>query len=119
MENKETGKPEEKVLRQEEFRVDCPRKIVVGDPLYFEEYSGERLRRLTAYYAPPRYFEARVILTETEFADFPGEKVCGLSIYMAPKETRGKGHAASRQHCRKSGVRGDVGIHPAVDCDAA
>lgn len=87
MENKETGKPEEKVLRQEEFRVDCPRKIVVGDPLYFEEYSGERLRRLTAYYAPPWYFEARVILTEAEFADFPGEKVCGLSIYMAPKET--------------------------------
>lgn len=27
MENKETGKPEEKILRQEEFKVDCPRKI--------------------------------------------------------------------------------------------
>lgn len=24
MENKETGKPEEKILRQEEFKVDCP-----------------------------------------------------------------------------------------------
>ncbi len=87
MENMENENPETTSLRQEEFKVDCPRKIVVGDPLYFEEYSGERLRRLTAYYAPPWYFEARVILTETEFADFPGEKVCGLSIYMAPKET--------------------------------
>ena len=39
MENRETGKPEEKVLRQEEFRVNCPRRIVVGDPSYFEEFS--------------------------------------------------------------------------------
>ncbi len=87
MENMENENPGTTSLRQEEFRVDCPRKIVVGDPLYFEEYSGERMRRLKAYYAPPWYFEAGVILTEAEFADFPGEKVCGLSIYMAPKET--------------------------------
>lgn len=87
MENKKTEKPEEKILRQEEFRVDCPRRIVVGDPSYFEEFSGERLKRLTANYAPPRFFEARVLLTEVEFAEFPGEKVCGLSVYMAPKET--------------------------------
>lgn len=87
MENKETGKPEEKVLRQEEFRVDCPRRIVVGDPSYFEEFSGERLKRLTASYTPPRFFEARVLLTEVEFSDFPGEKLCGMSVYMAPKET--------------------------------
>lgn len=87
MENKETGKPEEKVLRQEEFRVDCPRRIVVGDPSYFEEFSGERLKRLTASYTPPRFFEARVLLTEVEYSDFPGEKLCGMSVYMAPKET--------------------------------
>lgn len=87
MENKKMEKTEEKILRQEEFRVDCPRRIVVGDPSYFEEFSGERLKRLTANYAPPRFFEARVILTEVEFAEFPGEKVCGLSVYMAPKET--------------------------------
>lgn len=48
MENKKMEKPEEKILRQEEFRVDCPRRIVVGDPSYFEEFSGERLKRLTA-----------------------------------------------------------------------
>lgn len=87
MENKEIGKPKEKILRQEGFKVDCPRRIVVGDPSYFEEFSGERLKRLTAYYAPPRFFEARVLLTEVEFSDFPGEKVCGMSVYMAPKET--------------------------------
>lgn len=87
MKNKETEEPKEKILRQEEFRVDCPRKIVVGDPAYFEEFSGERLKRLTANYAPPRFFEARVLLTEVEFSDFPGEKVCGLSVYMAPKKT--------------------------------
>lgn len=64
MKNKETEEPKEKILRQEEFRVDCPRRIVVGDPSYFEEYSGERLKRLTANYAPTRFFEARVIIDE-------------------------------------------------------
>ena len=86
MENKENIKPDTTCLRQEEFRVDCPRKIVVGDPSYFEEFSGERLKRLTASYTPPGFFEARVVLTEVEFSDFPGEKMCGLSVYMAPKE---------------------------------
>ena len=70
MENKETGKPKEKILQQEGFKVDCPRRIVVGDPSYFEEFSGERLKRLTANYAPPRFFEARVILTEGELQNF-------------------------------------------------
>lgn len=87
MENEKTEKPEEKILRQEEFKVDCPRRIVVGDPSYFEEFSGERLKRLTASYTPPRFYEARVLLTEVEFSDFPGERLCGMSVYMAPKET--------------------------------
>lgn len=87
MEHKENEKPEEKLLRQEEFRVDCPRRIVVGDPSYFEEFTGERLKRLTASYTPPHFYETRVLLTEVEFSDFPGERVCGLSVYMAPKET--------------------------------
>lgn len=44
MGNKEVGKSEGKILRQEEFKVDCPRKITVGDPSYFKEFSGERLK---------------------------------------------------------------------------
>ena len=88
MGNEETGKPEEKILRQEEFKVDCPRRITVGDPSYFEEYSGERLKRLTASYTPPKFFEARVLLTEVEFSDFPGEKVCGMSAWLPRKPSR-------------------------------
>ncbi len=87
MGNKEVGKSEGKILRQEEFKVDCPRKITVGDPSYFKEFSGERLKRLTASYTPPSFFEARVLLTEVEFSGFPKGKVCGMSVYMAPKET--------------------------------
>lgn len=67
--------------------MDCPRRITVGDPSYFEEFSGERLKRLTASYTSPGFFEARMLLTEVEFPDFLGEKVCGLSVYMASKET--------------------------------
>lgn len=64
MKNRETEEPKEKILRQEEFSVDCPRRIVVGDPSYFEEFSGERLKRLTANYAPPRFFEASVVVKQ-------------------------------------------------------
>ena len=42
---------------------------------------------MTASYTPPIFFESRVLLTEVEFLDFPGEKVCGMSVYMALKET--------------------------------
>lgn len=76
IENKKTGKPEEKILRQEEFRVDCPKRIVVGDPSYFEEFSGERLKRLTANYTPPRFFLARVLLNEVSLAPAPNGNLC-------------------------------------------
>lgn len=82
------GKPEEKILRQEKFKVDCPKRITVGDPSYFEEFSGERLKRLTASYTPPGFFEARVLLTEVELSDFLGKKLCSLFTWLRSKPLR-------------------------------
>ena len=37
---------EPKLLRRELFRVKCPRRIVAGDPYYFETEPPERLKKL-------------------------------------------------------------------------
>ena len=33
-------------MRKETYKIKCPKHIVFGDPLYFEEYKGERLKKL-------------------------------------------------------------------------
>lgn len=44
---------EPKLLRRELFRVKCPRRIVAGDPYYFETEPPERLKKLVVDYIPP------------------------------------------------------------------
>lgn len=51
---------EPKLLRRELFRVKCPRRIVAGDPYYFETEPPERLKKLVVDYIPPRSYEARL-----------------------------------------------------------
>lgn len=77
----------ERLLRSEGYKVACRKKIIVGDPLYFEEYSGEKLKSLVADYMPPEFFEARVRLSEIELDIMPGIPLCSMDIYLAPKET--------------------------------
>lgn len=45
---------EPKLLRREVFRVKCPKRIVAGDPYYFETVSPERLKKLVADYILPK-----------------------------------------------------------------
>lgn len=92
MENEEMKEPKEKILRQETFKVDCPKQITIGDPSYFEEFSGKKLDKLTVNCKPYkrfayRKFETRVTVTEITFEEFPDAKMCNLSIYMAPEKT--------------------------------
>lgn len=77
----------EQVLRKEIYKVKCPKKIIVGDPLYFEEYTGEKLKKLTACYKPPDFFEARIVLSEVEMDIMPETPICSMDVYLAPKET--------------------------------
>lgn len=69
------------------YQVKCPRNIVFGDPMYFEEYTGERLKELTVDYNPPQYFEAGVVLKEEEIPEYPGFVLRSMCVYLAPKET--------------------------------
>ena len=45
---------EPKLLRREVFCVKCPKRIVVGDPYYFETVPPERLKKLVADYTLPK-----------------------------------------------------------------
>ena len=59
MEKEEQLEP--KLLRRELFRVKCPKRIVAGDPYYFETVPPERLKKLVADYTLPKSYEARLV----------------------------------------------------------
>ena len=42
------------------YKRQTPKRIVFGDPLYFEEFSGARLEQLVVDVQPPEAFGARV-----------------------------------------------------------
>ena len=46
---------------KEIYKVQTPKRIVFGDPLYFEEFSGARLEQLVVDVQPPEAFGARVV----------------------------------------------------------
>lgn len=78
---------ERKILRKEIFKMKCPDRIMAGDPYYLETKPPERLKKLIVDYAPPHFYEGRLILTESYMAGFPDYKLNTVEIYMAPKET--------------------------------
>lgn len=54
---------------KEIYKVRTPKRIVFGDPLYFEEFSGARLEQLVVDIQPPEAFSARVVLREFSTAE--------------------------------------------------
>lgn len=76
-----------KVLRKEIFKIKCPQRITIGDPYYFETEPPARLKELVADYKPPRFYEGKIILTESEMLNLSEGKFNSIEIYMAPKET--------------------------------
>lgn len=39
-------------MRKEIYKIKNPKHIVFGDPLYFEDFKGAELKRLTVDYKP-------------------------------------------------------------------
>lgn len=76
-------------MREELYKIKCPRHIVFGDPMYFEDYEGKRLEELIVNYKPPQHFEAGVVLREEVHTEYAGVIMRTMSIYLAPKETLG------------------------------
>lgn len=73
-------------MKKEIYSVKCPKRFQFGDPMYFEEFKGEKLASLVADCKPPRNFVAKVVLTEEPMEGFPNE-VSTMTLYMAPEKT--------------------------------
>ena len=57
---------------KEIYKVQTPKRIVFGDPLYFEEYKGEQLKKLVVDYEVPAKFDtARLVLEENHLKNTP------------------------------------------------
>lgn len=70
-------------MREERFRIQCPKHFLVGDSEHFEKSSQEKDSDFVVDYAPPEIFEAGIVLQEmgTE-----GETYCTMYVYFAPEE---------------------------------
>lgn len=74
-------------MKKETYKIQCPEHIVFGDPLYFEQYKGQKLRSLVVDYKPPRHFEGRLVLLEQKSEQFEDFMERSMEIYLAPAET--------------------------------
>lgn len=75
-------------MRKEKLKIKCPKRIQFGDPLYYEDFKNEpeRLKKLVVDYKPNPEFKAGVLLTETEYPEFPGYMARTMTVYFAPEQ---------------------------------
>ena len=75
-------------MRKEIYKVKCPKRIVFGDPMYFEEFKGAELKRLTVDYKTSKFFDAaRLVLEEEPNEELPEYMERWMTLYMAPRQT--------------------------------
>lgn len=53
-------------MQKETYKIKCPKHIVFGDPLYFEEYPGMMHRTMTIFLAPHDHMD--VYLSNHKYA---------------------------------------------------
>lgn len=57
---------------KETYKIKRPDHIVFGDPLYFEQFKGARLKKLvTDYHVLTKFDTARLVLEEKSFSNCP------------------------------------------------
>lgn len=74
-------------MKKKIYKVKCPKHIVFGDSLYFEEYTGKKLASLVADYKLPPRLEARVLLEEKPMEEYPEYMDRTMTICVAPAQT--------------------------------
>lgn len=72
---------------REIYNAKLPKRVVFGDPQYFEEFTGSELKHLTVDFKPPAHFSARVVLDEFPMEKYPDEMIRTMSVYLAPEQT--------------------------------
>lgn len=94
-------------------KVKCPKHIILGDPLYFEEYTGRELKRLVVDYNPPEQYMAMVKIKEKK-SDIPHLEwiepptYCVMTLYLGPKENievYARDEIYEHQQWKKKGLR--------------
>lgn len=75
-------------MREEKYKIKCPKWVQFGDPMYFEDYKDdpEKLQKLVVDYRPQPEFKAGVSLVETEHPEYPGFIARTMTIYFAPEQ---------------------------------
>lgn len=74
------------ICMKETYRVKCPKRIIFGDPQYFTELKGAKLKSLTVDYKPRSHFSSRVVIEEKPFESFPQRRELTINIYLAPED---------------------------------
>lgn len=74
-------------MRKEIYSVKCPKRVQLGDPMYYEKFKEQELARLVVDCKPPNNFAARLVLTEETIEECPDEIFCNMTLYMAPEAT--------------------------------
>lgn len=75
-------------MRKEIYKIKNPKHIVFADPLYFEDFKGAELKRLTVDYKPPKSFDAaRLVLLEKPNEKYPEYTDRTMTLYLAPRQT--------------------------------
>lgn len=72
---------------KETYQINLPKRIVVGDPWYFERYAGRELENLVVRCTPPTHFAARIVLEEKPLEEYPDMIQRTMAIYLAPEQT--------------------------------
>lgn len=97
---------------KEVYKVKPPKRIVFGDPMYFEQCTEEEQERLTVDYKPPDSFIAKVVLEETQYEECPDEMFRAMSIYFAPSQTIDV-YAQGKQYESQDYTSRDIGVDSA------
>ena len=66
---------------KEIYKVKPPKRVILGDPKYFEQFSGAKLRKRIVDFKVPKAFAARVVLQKEKHED-----TGTLQLYLAPKD---------------------------------
>ena len=98
---------------KETYNVKCPRHVIFGDPMYFENFKGAKLKKLVVNEKIPKRFDAaRVVIEEFPDEYAPDEMAYWMTIYIAPRKTINTyvgGQMYSVQKCSNK----DIGVDTA------
>lgn len=104
-------------MKEEIFKINRPRYILVGDPLCLEQ--KERFGNVLIDYQSEEYFDARLVLKEEPYPEDSSFTLLSMNLYLAPKmyiDTYMKNMMYEDQKIQEKGVAVDTAsYHIEVD----